>query len=373
MSDRGTFVLESHVPRPSDRQWVHFIVSGGGAASTSAVPVRAEVGTAELVIGRTSTADVRVADPCVSSRHCSVKRVDTHVVVQDLGSTNGTFVAGIRITEPTPLPVGASFQVGDSVFLHECRDREELQQLEQIRDLEKAAQYVASLLPQPIARDGWAAQWCYQPSALLGGDSFGYHELDPQRVAVYVLDVSGHGVAAALHSVSVTQMLSKETLRDAVFAEPASVLDALSRLLPAEQHDGRYFTIWYGVLDRRRRTLSYASAGHPPALCFTPGGAPHQLATRKPPIGLWPDIVYEAGEVEFGPGSQLFVFTDGCYEDARPDGTQGCYAEFAARLVGLVGEGRSTPRDVIDSIRADTGVTEFGDDVCLLRLTSTEG
>jgi len=69
-------------------------------------------------------------------------------------------------------------------------------------DLATAAGYVRSLLPPPQERGGVRADWRFIPSASLGGDAFGYHDLDADHFAVYLLDVCGHGVGAALLSVS---------------------------------------------------------------------------------------------------------------------------------------------------------------------------
>ena len=132
-------------------------------------------------------------------------------------------------------------------------------------EVAQAAKYVCSLLPAPISHGPVKVDWRFVPSTQLGGDSFGYHWLDDEHFAVYFLDVSGHGVGASLLSVSALNMLRSQSLPGADFHDPAQVLDRLSATFLMEQHDNRYFTIWYGVYSTKTRQLTYAVGGHPPA------------------------------------------------------------------------------------------------------------
>jgi len=70
-------------------------------------------------------------------------------------------------------------------------------------DINIAIDYINSQLPEQISNEHLHISWIYKPSYLLGGDTFGYHWLDDANFAIYLIDVSGHGVGAALHSVSV--------------------------------------------------------------------------------------------------------------------------------------------------------------------------
>ena len=87
-------------------------------------------------------------------------------------------------------------------------------------ELENAANYVISILPPPMD-DGPTAQWRFIPSLDLGGDSFGYHWIDDDHFAVYLLDVCGHGVGPALLSVSVINTLRSGALSNTDFRTPA--------------------------------------------------------------------------------------------------------------------------------------------------------
>lgn len=198
----------------------------------------------------------------------------------------------------------------------------ELQRQKRIleEELAQAARYVRSLLP-PELEGEVKTQSYFLPSIQLGGDCFDYFWLDTEHLVVYVLDVSGHGVGAALLSVSVQNLLrSARSYAIALdLTQPQAVLTKLNETFPMENHQDMYFTIWYGVYDRRQRQLSYASAGHPAAILVNPQG-PQQLGMSSLPIGLVPVAEYTSQAVAVPPRSRLYVFSDGAYEIPQPEG-----------------------------------------------------
>jgi sigma-B regulation protein RsbU (phosphoserine phosphatase) len=187
-------------------------------------------------------------------------------------------------------------------------------------EVARAAEYVISLLPQPITQGGITTAWRYVPSATLGGDSFGYHWIDENHFAFYLLDVCGHGVGSALLSVSALNVLRSQSLPRVNFREPAAVLGGMNASFQMERQNDLYFTMWYGVYDRQTRRLSYCCAGHPPAFLFTGGEAPLQLFTQNFFIGGFLDKPYHADEILVPAHSRLYVFSDGVYEVDSPDG-----------------------------------------------------
>ena len=122
-------------------------------------------------------------------------------------------------------------------------------------ELSSAASYVASLIPPPIREGAIQTDWLYAPSTQLGGDSLGYHWIDETHFALYLLDVSGHGVGPALLSVSVLNTIRSQCLPHADFLCPDQVLAALNTRFRAKEQYGLYFTIWYGVFNRKDRML----------------------------------------------------------------------------------------------------------------------
>ena len=125
-------------------------------------------------------------------------------------------------------------------------------------DLQGAASYVRSALPPRLDADqGWVVtDWTFIASAELGGDFFGYHWIDDDHFAIYLLDVCGHGVGPAMLSMSAHNALRQKTLPDTDFRRPGEVLKALNRAFPMAKNQNKFFTIWYGVYDTRTRRLS---------------------------------------------------------------------------------------------------------------------
>jgi serine phosphatase RsbU (regulator of sigma subunit) len=181
-------------------------------------------------------------------------------------------------------------------------------------ELEQAAHYVESLLPSRVRLGAVAADWLYRPSVGVGGDAFGYHWLDETHFAFYLLDVCGHGVGAALLATTVMNLLRSRSVAGADFADPASVLGALNAAFPMDAQNGMYFTIWYGVYDTTAHQLTYAAAGHHPAVLVAPNGAPGLLKGKGLPIGCFEGVRYPAFTVSVPPGARLYVFSDGIFE-----------------------------------------------------------
>lgn len=232
-------------------------------------------------------------------------------------------------------------RIGASLEKKALRDDEQqhLRVIEETQDrlkheLDEAARYVRSIIPAPID-DPVKIDWCYIPSTELGGDAFGYHLIDEHHLAIYLLDVCGHGVGASLLSVTAMNVIRSGSLAGTDFRDPAQVLKALNDAFPMERQNNMYFTIWYGVFDLRTRVLSHASGGHPPALLIEPGGEVSELRVPGLLIGAVEGMDYRSETTEIPPGAQLLVFSDGVYEITRPDSTMATLDDFKAVAVKL--------------------------------------
>ncbi|MFN6561905.1 MAG: PP2C family protein-serine/threonine phosphatase [Nostoc sp. ChiSLP01] len=190
-------------------------------------------------------------------------------------------------------------------------------------ELAQAADYVRSLLPSPLVGTV-TTENLFIPSAQLGGDCFGHNWLDEDRLAIYLLDVSGHGVGSALLSVSVLNVLRSQSLPNTNFCQPSEVLKALNHAFQMRKHGDKYFTIWYGVYHRLKRQLIYANAGHPPALLLSSTSTANiqiqRLTSLDLPIGFLPDVEFQNAVFEVKENSTLYIFSDGAYEINQPDG-----------------------------------------------------
>src|SRR5262249_2451304 len=157
---------------------------------------------------------------------------------------------GRRITKRAPLPVGSILRVGSHTLRCERGSRYDVEMAhEQQRDLGRAVSYVRSLLPAPIKEGIALADWMFLPSVRGGGDAFGYEEIDDRTFSLYLLDVAGHGIGAAMHSVSVLNVLRQHALPNVNLRDPVQVLTSLNAMFQMEHHDDQYFTMWYGIYD----------------------------------------------------------------------------------------------------------------------------
>ncbi len=365
-----TVLIRAGDTRPgvvSNEDRIHYlsVVAGEHAG------LRIELGAKPVVIGRVAPADLVVADSQISRVHCRVTQVLGEIFVTDLGSSNGTMVDGERIARNAVLPPGGRLEIGLHVLEHELRSRKEVEASKELdRDLERARLYVQSLLPAPIAQGPIRTEWILLPSARLGGDVIGYHRLDARTFAIYLLDVSGHGTGAAMHAVSVANVLRGDALPREEMRDPAAVAAYLNTTFQMASHGGLYFTLWYGTYDLETRTLAYCSAGHHPSY-LVPEDCEHPipLKTENTVVGAVPGFRFESDRVEVPPGSRLYVFSDGIYEIDAKDGRQWELEDVLPLIVEPRVPGMTEPERMLQSIRARAKSPDFEDDFTVLVAT----
>ncbi len=253
---------------------------------------------------------------------------------------------------------------------NEAYRRLEESQRQLAEELAQAARYVESLLPGRLDGDV-RIDYRFVPSTHLGGDMFGYHWLDRDHLALYLLDVSGHGVGSSLLAVSVANLLASQSLPDTDGRDPGKVLTRLNDIFPMEKQHGKFFTIWYGVFDRSRRTLAYSNAAHPPALLYTgpsaAGASLRQLQSVGFAAGMIEGMSYETQEIELGSYARLLLYSDGVYEIARPDGTMWKLQEFVELVSGLPSDQPAADR-LLEEVRQMHGSDALVDDFSFLEI-----
>ncbi len=324
-----------------------------------------------LTVGRVPPNDIVFADPQVSRSHCRIALGAGDLIVTDLGSTNGVYVDGARIVDATRVPVGSVVQIGAQSLKHQWRSRREVQHANQLdRDIELANAYVQALLPPRIVEGPIRADWVYQPSAKLGGDAFGYGALSERQFVVYLVDVSGHGAGAAMHSVAVMNALRQRALPGVDMADPAAVLGALNAMFQMEHHAEMYFTIWYGVFDTVTRRMDFASAGHHAAYVRPVGGADLiPLRKKNGIIGARPDKTYTAGSAHMPPGASLYVFSDGVFEIVTNGDVQWGLQDFLPLILRSPVAGLSECHRLYQAVTAVARPGGLDDDFSLVVLT----
>ena len=239
-------------------------------------------------------------------------------------------------------------------------------------ELAEAAEYVSSILPEPLSHPALNIDVRFIPSRQLGGDSFDYFWLDSEHIAFYLLDVAGHGLRASLPSLSVINLLRSRGLSNVNYYQPNEVLQGLNQVFQMSERNDKYFTIWYGIYNYRQRKLVYSCAGHPPAILFTPLNKNNfkesRLKTAGVPIGMFPDLKYVNASCKISPSSSLYIFSDGIYEVERKNG----FSWGLEQLINLLQKYQQNPIQSLDQllqyIRTWHPNFQFEDDLSIMQI-----
>jgi sigma-B regulation protein RsbU (phosphoserine phosphatase) len=245
------------------------------------------------------------------------------------------------------------------------------------RDLEAAAKVQRALLPtQAPVLSGYAFAWRYRPCEELAGDALNVFPLHDTQIGAYVLDVSGHGVAASLLAVSVTHDMvprsgAPSVVMDAVTGRidpPSLVAARLNELYPMADRANRYFTLAYGVLDAKTGSFRYVCAGHPAPVLIR-GQEVKSVENPNIPIGMVPKAEYEEEIIELLPGDRLYLYSDGFVDETNSQGREFGLTRLHAELLSTCGLPLSQSVDgLIAAVVTWRGVEKLSDDVTVVAI-----
>jgi len=147
-------------------------------------------------------------------------------------------------------------------------------------------------------------------AARVGGDFYDVFPVKQGKLAVLIGDVSGHGIEAARQAG-----LTKDVIHAFVHQteRPREVLGRTNTLLVEEAFSG-FVTVFLGILDPQKGVLRYACAGHPEPLVRRSSGEIQVLHSGSPPLGVYPEASWKAGEIAVEVGDLLLLYTDGVIE-----------------------------------------------------------
>ncbi len=230
-------------------------------------------------------------------------------------------------------------------------------------ELADAATYVRSLLPPPLAGPPVTIDWCFHPLLAprrrrlrLSLDRIRYPcPLPPRRLRPRrrLRPPRQFRPQRPAHAIAHRRR----------FPPATAVLEGLNRTFPMSGNDEKYFTIWYGIYHPATRVLHYASGGHHAAVLVSAAGAMH-LRTDGPAIGIMAGLEYPPACATIPDASTLYLFSDGVYELARPDGEWQTWDEFCRYLH----DKRPSLGAVMRRAHDLRGGAEFEDDFSLLRI-----
>jgi len=255
--------------------------------------------------------------------------------------------------------------------LQEANRKLLLHQEQLLQGLHAAADLQKNLLPRrvPDCKKLHFSSY-FKPCQEVGGDIYNIVRLDSDHLAVYILDVSGHGFPAAMMAALATQALSSFSLMsdsehpDERVARPAMVIRELNREFPISRFN-LYLTMVYLLFDTSDFSFRYCCAGHPPLVHMRGDGTVSLLDAGGPPAGM--DGSWEEGEGRLESGDRLFFYTDGITEHSGPDGE--LYGQ--ERFIDSIEKSHGLPlqaavQSIIGELKRFGGQKEPDDDVTLL-------
>ncbi len=250
------------------------------------------------------------------------------------------------------------------------------------KDLQSAAKIQVNLLPKSDAIIyGVQFDWIFLPSTYVAGDIFSYFKLDEYHIAFYLLDVAGHGIPAAMLSVTLSNMLSpvhnevsilKKRIKTAPFYKiinPAKVISDLNLRFQLHGETMQYFTMIYGIIDARDGRTVFTQAGHPPPIYLSNGSNTTLIGDGGYPVGMFPDLDYDEKEIFLEKGDSLTLYSDGITECMNNKKEQ-----FSTeRLMKLLKNDHNqslheSMKNITKELKKWNGNDKFKDDISLLTI-----
>ena len=253
-----------------------------------------------------------------------------------------TVVVLVQSAYSEPENINKAFSVGATDFIGKPINTEEMMarvkvHLENRMLLEELKQYVSyidselsnarampdaslpsdTLLEQIISGYSIDINGYFKTSDAIGGDLWGVKELADDKLAVYGIDLSGHGITAALNVFRLHAFIQE---REDYFFDPNSCLKILNDKMQTILPVGQYATMFYGVIDTKKDVLTYAAAGSPPPVLLTHSGEVIYLEGKGVPLGVKAGIDYEQHEIAFKHDDILMVYSDALIETPSKEG-----------------------------------------------------
>jgi sigma-B regulation protein RsbU (phosphoserine phosphatase) len=199
------------------------------------------------------------------------------------------------------------------------------------QDAEAGAKVQKKLLPEAsVTIPGMKIAHLFRPCEDLAGDIYNVFRIDDEHCAVFLADVSGHGVAASLISVMISEFIfsiasflrcphselgAGESWK--ILLSPAELIYRLNEQVCQDLDDDRFVTMAYGVVDFASGKFNYISAGHPGIIHLPFTGGVYIGDSTGPPLGVDADASFQECSLNVKPGDRLFIYSDGITEARR--------------------------------------------------------
>lgn len=157
----------------------------------------------------------------------------------------------------------------------------------------------------------------FQPCSELGGDFWGAKKVSHSELGVYTVDISGHGVAAALNTFRIQSLLSDA---NNFFSSTSIFLKKLNKRLVGLMPVGQFATMFYGLINTGENYIQYSSAASPGGIVVKNNGSVEILKASGFPLGIEESAEYDVFEAKFNKGEALVLFSDALIETANSKG-----------------------------------------------------
>lgn len=242
---------------------------------------------------------------------------------------------------------------------------------EQLSDeLDNARHTQQFFLPDPLpSLPGIKLAAKYLPMEALGGDVYDMLKLSDDKIAIWLADVTGHGIPAALISMMVVNIFNSYS---AQFESPAEAMNLINNRLVDKIEEGKFATAFLMVYDVNTREMTYVSAGHPPPYVLRLSTQEvFPLEETNMLLGAFGEdmVKYEESKVTLMPDDKLFIYTDGIIEFSSSNEFGIDTDEFEKVLKNNMNSPVFNCLDrIYDQILDHFGKTEYDDDITMLMM-----
>lgn len=309
---------------------------------------------------------------CFSSlgKSCACKRCITQTTIATGVPSEKEETLGDKIYSVKSSPVkdqDGNIYASVEVFRDVTRERKlEIEIIEKNKKMNKDLEFARTLqrkiLPQKGIHGNLEIDYIYKPSEFLSGDIFDVFKINDNLSGIYISDVVGHGVTASMMTMFITQTM--RALKENI-CSPSKTLNKLhKRFYELQLDDDKYFTIFYGIIDKENKIFTYSNAGHnSPPILINKDGTKLLEIPGFPITSLFKEIEFDEKSVKLNIDDEIILFTDGIIEARNKSGE-----EFGLnRLVNLANNKNENIINVIDEEISKFKYSSVDDDFAILK------
>lgn len=228
-------------------------------------------------------------------------------------------------------------------------ERKALGENERMRsELDIASSIQKSVLPTSNpSNEAYRLYATMNPSKEVGGDFYDYFQIDETRFAIVVGDVSGKSIPGAMFMMK-TETVIKNLAP--IYKDSNKILSEANNVLNENNSTNMYVTVWLGIFDTKKKTLSFTNAGHNSPVIIKKDDVSFLKDKHNIALGILKNKPYEVGSIKMSKGDKILLYTDGvteCHSESNE-----LYGEN--RLVRLIKSNiANSPRGIVTSISSD--------------------